>query len=176
MTSCERSYEKTKRRKDDIYWQASFLKHEIPALKNRSSWPLPYKTVSQQTPPVGSVIYSFVNSMIIFSHVLLELMLKSTGWPVSDEFGDGSRHFIFASWNAIMKLMEPTVQTAIKGFGCCWPCSAKMHLYGTKTKQQHSALACQQRYKVFAFFSSWTIPWFRYFNTQNYPWNLYLLL
>lgn len=118
--------------------------------KNRHRSPL--TPPLQNPPPVGSLIYSFVNSMIILSHVLLELMLKSIDWPISDEFGDVSRHFIFTSWNAIMELMEPTVQTAIKGFGCCWPCSAKMHLYGTKTKQQHSALACQQRFKVFAFF------------------------
>lgn len=54
--------------------------------------------------------------------------------------------------------MEAAELTGIKGFGCCWHSSAKMHLlYATKTKQQHSALACLQRYgSVFALFF---LPW-----------------
>ena len=33
MTTCEESYEMTKRQLDDIQWQASFLKHERPSTK-----------------------------------------------------------------------------------------------------------------------------------------------
>lgn len=33
MTTCEESYEMTKRQLDDIQWQASFLKHETPSTK-----------------------------------------------------------------------------------------------------------------------------------------------
>lgn len=31
VTTCEESYEMTKRQLDDIQWQASFLKHETPS-------------------------------------------------------------------------------------------------------------------------------------------------
>lgn len=33
MTTCEESYEMTKRQLDDIRWQVSFLKHETPSTK-----------------------------------------------------------------------------------------------------------------------------------------------
>lgn len=33
VTTCEETYEMTKRQLDDIQWQASFLKHETPSTK-----------------------------------------------------------------------------------------------------------------------------------------------
>lgn len=88
----------TKRQDDDIYWQASFLKHEMPALKMETD-PADLSLTNSDTANNASsgFTYLFICQQHNNTLVLLELMLESIDWPISDEFGDGSGHFIFAS-------------------------------------------------------------------------------